>query len=192
MEHWPGTDVAHYCVSHLLVHDWVPKAQTFTNLDFRHRLSTITHADQIIVLNAGAVIEKGTHDELLTKNGRYASMWERQIRAERALDAAREAHLKAARAMRRANMRTETQTVASRDEYNSMASSETLSSVIKPGVDLKSEELTSSSSSGSHSSSDAESTHTDERSEDHDEPVDEPADAGRRIYERCTSGLARE
>jgi len=43
-----------------------------------HRLSTIVHADQIIVLEKGHVSEHGTHDELLAKNGRYASMWARQ------------------------------------------------------------------------------------------------------------------
>ncbi|KAK5989159.1 ABC transporter aclQ [Cladobotryum mycophilum] len=75
-----------------------------TLLVIAHRLSTITHADQIIVLHNGEIIEKGTHDELLSARGRYASMWEKQIRAERALDVAREAHSRAARAMRRANM----------------------------------------------------------------------------------------
>ncbi len=43
-----------------------------------HRLSTVVHADQIIVLERGLVVERGTHDELLAKNGRYASMWQRQ------------------------------------------------------------------------------------------------------------------
>jgi ATP-binding cassette subfamily B protein len=43
-----------------------------------HRLSTIVHADRIIVLEKGHVTEEGTHDELLAKQGRYASMWARQ------------------------------------------------------------------------------------------------------------------
>ena len=40
-----------------------------------HRLSTVVDADQIIVLEQGCIVEKGTHDELLNLNGRYAKMW---------------------------------------------------------------------------------------------------------------------
>jgi len=47
-----------------------------------HRLSTVVHADQIIVLEAGQIAERGTHEELLERGGRYASMWYRQA-AER-------------------------------------------------------------------------------------------------------------
>ena len=43
-----------------------------------HRLSTVVHADRIVVLEKGHVTEEGTHEELLAKNGRYASMWKRQ------------------------------------------------------------------------------------------------------------------
>ncbi|MEE9454973.1 MAG: ABC transporter ATP-binding protein/permease [Paracoccaceae bacterium] len=43
-----------------------------------HRLSTVVHADRIIVLEKGHVTEQGTHDALLALNGRYASMWARQ------------------------------------------------------------------------------------------------------------------
>ncbi|KAG8406232.1 ATP-binding cassette-type vacuolar membrane transporter Hmt1 [Metarhizium acridum] len=95
-----------------------------TLLIIAHRLSTITHADQIIVLHAGEIVERGTHDELLDANGRYASMWEKQIRAERALDAAREAHLKAARA--RADGQTwatKTPEEATIEDYHSIGSS---------------------------------------------------------------------
>ena len=54
----------------------------------RHRLSTIIHADQILVLHEGMIVEQGTHDELLARGGRYTSMWEKQSRAEEAEKAA--------------------------------------------------------------------------------------------------------
>ena len=44
-----------------------------------HRLSTIADADQILVLDDGRVIERGTHDELLDQGGVYAAMWQRQV-----------------------------------------------------------------------------------------------------------------
>ncbi|MDZ7853933.1 MAG: ABC transporter ATP-binding protein [Halomonas sp.] len=40
-----------------------------------HRLSTIVHADQIAVVHGGRVVERGTHGELLARNGRYAAQW---------------------------------------------------------------------------------------------------------------------
>ncbi|MBO3723818.1 ABC transporter ATP-binding protein [Actinomyces bowdenii] len=43
-----------------------------------HRLSTIRDADQILVIDSGAVVERGTHDELMTAQGLYASMWRSQ------------------------------------------------------------------------------------------------------------------
>ena len=43
-----------------------------------HRLSTVADADQIIVLEAGEIVERGSHDDLLAKNGRYAQLWYRQ------------------------------------------------------------------------------------------------------------------
>src|SRR5215213_4718088 len=45
-------------------------------------LSTITNANQIVVVHNGKVEEIGTHEGLLAKNGRYANMWSKQIRAE--------------------------------------------------------------------------------------------------------------
>jgi len=55
-----------------------------TTLVIAHRLSTIVVADEIIVLDAGTIAERGTHVELLAKGGLYASMWNRQRRAEAA------------------------------------------------------------------------------------------------------------
>ncbi len=43
-----------------------------------HRLSTIAHLDRIIVFHQGAVVEDGTHDELLARNGHYTHMWSMQ------------------------------------------------------------------------------------------------------------------
>ena len=49
-----------------------------TTIVIAHRLSTVVDADQIVVLDAGQVAERGTHAELLRKRGLYADMWARQ------------------------------------------------------------------------------------------------------------------
>jgi len=55
-----------------------------TTLVIAHRLSTVMNADQILVLDAGRIVERGTHSELLASGGHYAHMWalQQQERAE--------------------------------------------------------------------------------------------------------------
>jgi len=61
-----------------------------TTIVIAHRLSTVVHADEIVVLEAGEVKERGTHAELLRQGGLYAEMWNRQAQ-ERADEALAEA-----------------------------------------------------------------------------------------------------
>ncbi|MGH8112587.1 MAG: lipid A export permease/ATP-binding protein MsbA [Rhodanobacteraceae bacterium] len=51
-----------------------------TTLVIAHRLSTIEHADQIAVLDAGRIVERGTHRELLAREGKYAALYHLQFR----------------------------------------------------------------------------------------------------------------
>jgi ABC-type transport system involved in Fe-S cluster assembly fused permease/ATPase subunit len=51
-----------------------------TTIVIAHRLSTVVHADQIVVLDGGLIAERGTHAELLRRGGIYAEMWSRQAR----------------------------------------------------------------------------------------------------------------
>lgn len=53
-----------------------------TTFVIAHRLSTIRSADQILVLEAGAIVERGTHDELLTLDGRYRELYDQQYALE--------------------------------------------------------------------------------------------------------------
>ncbi|MAI92131.1 ABC transporter ATP-binding protein/permease [Ponticaulis sp.] len=50
-----------------------------TTVIVAHRLSTIMHADKIIVLRDGRVVESGNHQELLAQNGLYSDMWSKQV-----------------------------------------------------------------------------------------------------------------
>jgi ATP-binding cassette subfamily B protein len=57
-----------------------------TTIVIAHRLSTVIGADEIIVLDAGAIVERGTHAGLLAQGGVYAQMWDRQREADEALE----------------------------------------------------------------------------------------------------------
>ena len=57
-------------------------ARNKTALVIAHRLSTVVDAHQILVMEAGRIIERGTHQELLALGGRYADMWALQQSAE--------------------------------------------------------------------------------------------------------------
>ncbi len=56
-----------------------------TTFVIAHRLSTIRRADQILVVEAGAILERGTHEELIANNGRYKQLYDKQYRFEQNL-----------------------------------------------------------------------------------------------------------
>ena len=93
----------------------VKLSQGRTTLVIAHRLSTIINADQILVLHQGKVAERGTHEELLAMDGRYSTMWNRQIRAQQAAADARQAS-KLAKQLRREAQGSEGDSSATQSE----------------------------------------------------------------------------
>jgi ATP-binding cassette subfamily B protein len=53
-----------------------------TTIAIAHRLHTITHADRILVVEGGTIVESGRHDELLRKGGRYAAFYRLQVKEQ--------------------------------------------------------------------------------------------------------------
>jgi ATP-binding cassette, subfamily B, heavy metal transporter len=64
-----------------------------TTLIIAHRLSTVIHADEILVLDKGAIAERGTHEGLLARGGIYAALWSRQREVDAAQETLRRAEI---------------------------------------------------------------------------------------------------
>jgi ATP-binding cassette subfamily B protein len=61
-----------------ILQNLIDVAKTSTTLVIAHRLSTVAHADEIVVLDRGVIIERGTHDDLVAREGAYAALWRAQ------------------------------------------------------------------------------------------------------------------
>jgi ATP-binding cassette subfamily B protein len=70
--------------SERLVQDAMDRlCQDRTTIAIAHRLHTILHADRILVVEGGVIVESGRHDELLRKGGRYAAFYRLQVKEQR-------------------------------------------------------------------------------------------------------------
>lgn len=69
--------IAEYQLNHAMLEATKDKTVVFIS----HRLSTTRLADRIVMLENGCIVEQGSHEELLTKNGKYAEMWRVQAGA---------------------------------------------------------------------------------------------------------------
>lgn len=62
-----------------------------TTFVIAHRLSTIQDADLILVIQEGQIVERGTHDELFTMDGKYSRLWSKQLSRQRIIEEAKTA-----------------------------------------------------------------------------------------------------
>jgi ATP-binding cassette subfamily B protein len=72
------------CIKATLVESGIQESlwelmQDKTTIVIAHRLSTLLHMDRIMVFNEGAIVEDGTHTELLGLNGLYKTLWDAQV-----------------------------------------------------------------------------------------------------------------
>jgi ATP-binding cassette subfamily B protein len=65
-----------------------PLMRDRTTITIAHRLSTVVDSDRILVLSDGRIVERGSHWELLRKDGVYKMLWDEQMKKENALEVA--------------------------------------------------------------------------------------------------------